>query len=267
MKIFHSCSNRGAWSIGTQLILKERGTEPPVSYESRNIQFIKENTTIPVPNIIADWEEDNGRYFMITKRIPDKSLSEVWSTMAGDDKKRIVKQTADYLNELRKLHSPRMESLGGEPLYCPLLFASEPRVPHGSFSSDDELWAELEKSLGDFSEKVRRRLRAKMPTAAPYTFTHDKLGVDNIMIQDGNVTGIIDWERAGYYPVWWETLKARPPHCREDKEFMELLLEHVPQYPGADEFYEDFSRLAHDYFEDSDYRRSVIERLEGEDEE
>lgn len=45
---------------------------------------------------------------------------------------------------------------------------------------------------------------------APYTphaitFTHGDLHFSNILVGgDGHISGIIDWEFAGWYPVYWE---------------------------------------------------------------
>ena len=40
-------------------------------------------------------------------------------------------------------------------------------------------------------------------------FTHADLHPRNILIgEDGGITGIIDWETAGWYPRYWERVKA-----------------------------------------------------------
>ena len=39
-------------------------------------------------------------------------------------------------------------------------------------------------------------------------FTHADFRPDNIVVKDGHVTGIIDWEMSGWYPEHWEFVKA-----------------------------------------------------------
>lgn len=39
-------------------------------------------------------------------------------------------------------------------------------------------------------------------------FTHGDLRPANIIVKDGRVTAIIDWEMAGWYPDYWEFAKA-----------------------------------------------------------
>ena len=39
-------------------------------------------------------------------------------------------------------------------------------------------------------------------------FTHADLHFSNIMVSDGHISGIIDWETAGWYPDYWEYCRA-----------------------------------------------------------
>lgn len=39
-------------------------------------------------------------------------------------------------------------------------------------------------------------------------FTHGDLAHHNILVEDGHVTGFIDWEAAGWYPNYWEFTTA-----------------------------------------------------------
>ncbi|KAE8136586.1 hypothetical protein BDV38DRAFT_283798 [Aspergillus pseudotamarii] len=55
---------------------------------------------------------------------------------------------------------------------------------------------------------VRIRLRRHMPPATPYTFTHGDLTNAKIMVENEFLTGIVDWETPGYFPVWWEYVYA-----------------------------------------------------------
>lgn len=39
-------------------------------------------------------------------------------------------------------------------------------------------------------------------------YTHGDLRLNNIIVKDGRVTAITDWEMAGWYPEYWEFVKA-----------------------------------------------------------
>ena len=263
VKLFYECSDRGIWSIGSELILKERGNNPP-SFEAQNLRFVKEKTSIPVPTVIAEWEEDNERYFMIITRVPGKPLNEVWSTLRNDEKHKLAKQAVNYLRELRDLQAPRMEGLGGEPVWDNPLFGDEFRASHGPMSSDNELWTEMEKALSTVPvpERARQRLWERMPTAAPCTFTHGDMNLSNFMVKNGHLTGIIDWELSGYFPVWRESVGALISMSIEDLEWKKLLLQHMPVHADACEFFIDLYCVRHPYdIETRERARKLFEDL------
>lgn len=218
-RIFYGVSGRGVWSRGSRLILKERTTRPP-NFNAVNLRFLKENTTIPILAVVEGWEEENGRYFELIRRIPGETLESVWGKLSSEEKDTIAKETAEYLDQLRKLHLRTLQCLGGQPLYSAFLLQDDDKLGHGPLSSDDELWAELEKPLKKrgVPEEACRRLQGQMPSAAPYTFTHNDLCFINIMVENGHLTGIIDWESSGYFPVWWEYTFAGIGLGQEDKE-------------------------------------------------
>lgn len=234
--------DRGVWSIGSQLIIKERSIAPP-NYEAGNLRFLKQHTNLPVPTVMKDWSEDS-RHFIVNEKLAGQTLNIAWPRLSPDERRRIAKQTADYITELRKLHSPRIQSLTGEPVYSTFLFLAGPTAPHGPFSSDQELWAELDKALVNVPKKARQRLQKMMPAATPYTFTHGDLTNVNIMVDQGNLTGIVDWETGGYFPVWWEFTSASVGLGQEDKEWKTLLQEYMPQFKEAKEFWLDFFSLS-----------------------
>ncbi|KAF2865072.1 kinase-like domain-containing protein [Massariosphaeria phaeospora] len=242
VKLFYNISDRAAWSLGPKYIFKERSNEPP-SFEARNLRFLKEKTTIPVPTVVLDYDH-NDRNFIQTERIPGDTLDTVWASLSAAEKELIAKQTGDYLSQLRQLQSPRMQSLGEQPLFSTFLFRDDFGEPHGPLSSDDELWAVWAPVLKDLPEKARSRFRERMPSAEPYTFTHGDLSTGNIMVKDGNLTGILDWETSGYFPVWWEFTCAGIGLGEEDSQWKSLLRKHLSQHKEGHEFWLDLYALS-----------------------
>lgn len=63
------------------------------------------------------------------------------------------------------------------------------------------------------------------------------------MVENGSLTGILDWEASGYFPVWWEFAFAGIGLGQEDKEWKDLLCKYMPEYTEARNFYLDFMAL------------------------
>lgn len=245
VKLFYEAGNRGAWSLGSRYILKDRGPSCP-TWEVPNTQFLREQTSIPVPDIVESWEEGD-RMFILMRRIPGESLDKAWPNLSTDEKERIAKQTAEYLQQLRKLQSDKIQSLGDHPVYDNFLFISKKDgLPHGPLASDDELWDVMKRGLGKIPEAAQIRLRQSMPSARPYTFTHGDLTDVNIMVENGSLTGIIDWERSGYFPVWWEYASTSISNSKDDREWKAILRKYMPDYSAAREFWRNYYHLCMD---------------------
>ncbi|KAL2856818.1 hypothetical protein BJX68DRAFT_253190 [Aspergillus pseudodeflectus] len=195
IKIFYEASDRGTWSLVS------------------NIQFLQQKTTIPLPKIALDWD-DGERHFIVTERIPGEPLSESWAKMSTDERESIAKQVADYLLQLRSIHSARMQGLNDEPIYSPYFFRNGYGLPHGPLSSNDELWADMDMALKEVPE------------------------------DDGRVTGILDWESSGFFPVWWEFTCAGIGLSEEDVEWKNLLRKQMHDHSKAREFWRDYYALA-----------------------
>jgi aminoglycoside phosphotransferase (APT) family kinase protein len=204
---------------------------------------LQQKTTIPLPKIAVDWD-DGERHFIVTERIPGEPLSESWAKMSTDERESIAKQVADYLLQLRSIHSARMQGLNDETIYSAYLFRNGYGLPHGPLSSNDELWADMDVALKEVPEDVRLQLRKGMPPAEPFTFTHGDLTIVNIMVQDGRVTGILDWESSGFFPVWWEFTCAGIGLSEEDVEWKNLLRKQMHDHSKAREFWRDYYALS-----------------------
>ncbi|OOF91642.1 hypothetical protein ASPCADRAFT_9566 [Aspergillus carbonarius ITEM 5010] len=249
VKLFHASRNRGIWSIGSNLILKDRGPMHR-TYEVFNAHLVRESTTIPVPTVIGSWKE-NRRTFILMKRIPGEALREAWPKLSLKEKESIAKETADYISQLRGLQHQKIQGIGGRPIYSNLLFPykrnDNPFPPHGPFASDDELWADMGLGIKNtFPKTMNEDLRRVMPPAKPYTFTHCNLAIENIMVQDGKVTGILDWECSGYYPVWWEYVCTSAATSQEDQEWKALLRKQMRDYTRARDWWSTYCIVCND---------------------
>ncbi|KAF8243764.1 kinase-like protein [Wilcoxina mikolae CBS 423.85] len=193
LKVFYGCSDRGVWSIGTDKILKERPATSPMT-EGKILTFLKQHTTIPVPTVYHEWIATNGKYFILLERMPGQTLEAAWPTLENEEKRKIVEKTG----------------IDGGPVYNDFLFFGT--APHGPMSSNDEIWeamsAGVNMGLSRLSAKARADIRDSMPKCDPFTLTHGDLADVNIMVHEGRLSGIIDWELAGYFPVWWEFAAA-----------------------------------------------------------
>lgn len=103
-----------------------------------------------------------------------------------------------------------------------------------------------------------------MPPCESYVLTHCDLNLGNIMVKDGALVGILDWEFAAYYPIWYEYVSASWGWTEEDAEWKRLLRErlnvHGDGHEDAREFWMDLRRLRK-YLDLDEKGREALEML------
>ncbi|KAJ3498590.1 hypothetical protein NLG97_g998 [Lecanicillium saksenae] len=77
--------------------------------------------------------------------------------------------------------------------------------PCGPFETEDE----LHRSMTGGSLKFIKESRPKaFVRPHPSVFTYADLCLGNIMVDAGKFCGLIDWERSGFHPDYWENCQA-----------------------------------------------------------
>jgi hypothetical protein len=211
VKCFFGCGDRGVWQLGNGYILKERplinhwGEDNSAGPDVATINWLRENTTIPVPAKAQEWE-DGCSHFSLMKKMPGESLEMAWPRLNAEEKKTCAREVVEYLAQLRTHTAPTPQTVDGAPARDKM-FAYDGEV--AMLEDKEAWWARVEKGFAKKEPAWREELKAEYPGyAAPYVLTHGDLNTGNIMVHDGHVSGIIDWEYAGYYPDWWESTTA-----------------------------------------------------------
>ncbi|KAH7333354.1 hypothetical protein BKA65DRAFT_564556 [Rhexocercosporidium sp. MPI-PUGE-AT-0058] len=167
--------------------------------ESKTIAFIREEAPeVPVPEVIHTWiDREWNRTFLILRRIPGQTLDNEWSRLAPNQRLQIASKVVEYCRKLASISSCRFESATGRA--------------HGRHVSS----VVIPRPIGPFSSKA---LASHLSAVAPesdldvgslFYFYHADLGPTNIMVVNGTMVGILDWESAAYYPKFWIATKPR----------------------------------------------------------
>ncbi|GES61684.1 kinase-like protein [Aspergillus terreus] len=227
VKLFYGASRRGVWSIGSDVILKECPAEGPKN-EAKTLEYLSNHPDISAPKLIRDWVDSDGRYFVLQERIKGQTLEQAWPALSQSQKTAIADQVVQVRQKLRSLSSNSIRTVDHGPCYLGLLFSD--RAPHGPFDSDLELWNAISLMLHNppirsFPHRALENLKKHMPKCEPYVLTHCDLNLGNLIVRDGALVGILDWEFAAYYPIWYEYVSASWGWTEEDAEWKTLLQE------------------------------------------
>lgn len=162
----------------------------------RRLDFLAKATTatninIPAPKQICDWVDQNGRHFTMTERIQGQTLEQAWPSLSEAQKISIADQVAQVRKQLRSnFTSTTIQTIDQGPCYPGLLFLD--MKPYGPFHSDQELWDALAVAYNNLPQDTFNKVKKRFPKSEPFVLTHCDLNLDNIMIRDGEMVGILD---------------------------------------------------------------------------
>lgn len=174
---------------------------------------------LPAPLVLNYGYHKNdpkGKYSYLMVRLPGKGVGEIWDSLTPEAKATVSKELKMYLDAMRAWKSP-----WGDDRICSLLGNEiwSHRVPDhlmGPFENLDELHDHM---LGNVVQYGPQTVEEYLPKASPIRelhrrrpvvkFTHGDVAFQNILIdQQGHITGLIDWEGAGWLPEYWEYTTA-----------------------------------------------------------
>ncbi|KAH0284911.1 hypothetical protein KCU62_g7907, partial [Aureobasidium sp. EXF-3399] len=190
---FHSLDDSAAvWSVAGTFCKVKKG----FLCEDKAMCLVKNRFPhVPVPDVIFSWTEGNTYFLMTTSAVGDP-LQTSWALLTSKQRVAIAKEVADYCQDLFSATSPNLCNVSGTGLsdaFLQLQIPPEQRTPQ----------------LEPLSLQQATHYFSPLEFEGPFLFMHGDLAPTNIIIQDGKVTGIIDWELAGYYPAFWIRFKAR----------------------------------------------------------
>lgn len=196
------------------------------------MQLVKEHIDIPVPEVyLATYTTSEGRLAMSI--IPGTTLEKVWDNLEDEAKRRICSETWSMIAKLRQTQKPpELQHLflcladGSPCVQDPLVAGANCISPPGPLLSDDAVRARIYECYYDANgRKYENELPSMLPRSDTSVFSHADIAPYNIMVDEKSmkITGIIDWERAGWYPDYWEYSNVMKPSMYKDwQKWMDL---------------------------------------------
>ncbi|KAL9634319.1 MAG: hypothetical protein Q9204_003046 [Flavoplaca sp. TL-2023a] len=179
--------------------------------EAMSTRYVRSKTSIPVPEVIdAFVHPETEHVCILMEYIHGRSLDEVWDTYSGTQKEQVISQLKGFLEELRQIKGTFIGSVD-ETCCTDQFFDGENKASFGPYVSEtafhDGLVRAVEaRARNTWTDRVVKFIRA-LPEH-DIVFTHNDLAPRNTLVRDGNVVAILDWEFSGFYPSYWEYVKA-----------------------------------------------------------
>lgn len=144
-------------------------------------------------------------------------LQEKWDTLDEKTKESVCRQLWGFIANIRNIPRPTelngffQCAVDGTPTTDPMLAdLNEPARP---LMNDSDVRARIYERYCHFGgRRYEHQLPDMLPRSDRSVFTHADIAPRNIMVDEqNNVTGILDWEFAGWYPDYWEYAQILRP--------------------------------------------------------
>lgn len=169
--------------------------------EAYVLRFIKDYTTIPVPEVISsDWDRITMEY------IEGQTLQQAWPILTLAQRSDILAQLRNYIAQLRALPGIYFGRFDGQGVLVPSILTRS-GGPFRTIAELQEWLVQPPKRRGSQS-MYWRQITTQLGTNYPIVFTHGDIAARNIIVRDGRIVAILDWECAGWYPDYWEYVFA-----------------------------------------------------------
>lgn len=221
------------YRVNPQTVIKL--SEPPRLTEAEALRFVRSKTSIPVPEVYdAYTDESIERGVIVMEYIEGDVLRDVWDEMPDYEKDGIIMQLRGYMEELRSIKGEFIGSVDQtscqDPIFTGDLDSFGPYADEGAFHEGIVRAVEISEE-GPWVRQTAGFVRA-LPQNHEIVLTHSDFTPRNILVRGGKVVGIIDWEMAGFFPAYWEYVKALYYPNWESKWYSEDAVEKIlPSYP------------------------------------
>ncbi|KAF7555699.1 hypothetical protein G7Z17_g1995 [Cylindrodendrum hubeiense] len=162
---------------------------------------------IPAPRLLDVCTTSEGQGHIRMDYIQGQPLDKLWPEMPAEQKKDIARQLRGIVEKMRSV-APPPQLIGA----CDATEIRDTRVHftyHYPPCRDEKgfneflLSALYEQTPPLIREAFSRRLR----TNHRIVLSHCDLAPRNILVKDGKIQGLVDWEDSGWYPEYWEYVK------------------------------------------------------------
>ena len=136
-------------------------------------------------------------------------LKYVWKNLTAKDRSVIAKELREFICQMRQIPPPEGVLIGSVTGGSAIDGRRVGSPIGGPFRSELEfnVW-QLAQLHPETALAHRKMYAAAHKHDHQIVFSHGDLAFHNIIVKDGHINAIIDWEYAGWYPEHWDYCKT-----------------------------------------------------------
>ncbi|KAF8654259.1 hypothetical protein AX16_003581 [Volvariella volvacea WC 439] len=192
----------------------KHGSPQRLLSEEAALKLIEQETNIPAPRHIDTYISTEGKIYMIMTRIPGQQLKSVLFSLSTEELKTLRQDLVRLIAQLRRVRNKSF------PLICNVLgegikYHWDSDTRSGPFNAEADFDNFM---LHKLSETRRQKLGTIISNNV--VLTHGDLHSANIIMLNGRLSGVVDWELTGWMPAYWEYLKMERLSLHQAEEIL-----------------------------------------------
>jgi aminoglycoside phosphotransferase (APT) family kinase protein len=211
--------------------------------EARNMQYVSENTNIPLPTVIDAWEADDktnpdesNTCYIVMEYIEGRLVSDIWDGLDSKGRHNIARQLYEYIRQLQTLKMDRPGPLGGGTSEGSL-FTEYGAGPFESRKDMEDWFNTRLRVCHDFGHAIQTPPGWFTGQFDELVMCHLDIHFGNLILDDQDKLWLLDWAFSGAYPPFFETASLAWKGPRE------LLAAGLSELIGSETHLEEISHL------------------------
>ncbi|KAI1931711.1 hypothetical protein LOZ65_001149 [Ophidiomyces ophidiicola] len=182
---------------------------PPAQLvEAAAMQLVRSKTSVPVPRVYNAYVDDStSRGVILMEYIHGDVLTDVWDKLDPCQRAPISFPSFDdlWMNFMQLRIGAVDGTACNDPMFCAKLGGFGPYKTEEEFNNG--IVRALQLSISNtWGDRVGRMVKA-IPSHE-IVFSHADLSPRKIIVRGDKVVALLDWEMAGFYPAYWDYIKA-----------------------------------------------------------
>ena len=208
-------SSSGAYRLNETTVIKTG--EAVRMAEAAAMRIVAEHTSIPVPKVLDAYMQDgDDTGVLIMEYVTGETLDRAWRRCDEAQKQHLTSQLHGYLCELRAFPIEKLGNIGrrigaldGSSCWDQFFPLDESFGPYQSVTDfHDALAVILTARHDDSWSRMVGTFLVSLDDCG-LALTHNDITPRNILVREGNIVAILDWELCGVFPDYWEYVKTR----------------------------------------------------------
>lgn len=208
--------------------------------ESSALQYLAARQCVSAPAWVDAHTSADTSYLLMTWT-EGECAADVYPSLTDGDRRRLVEDLTLQLRPLREhtKNSPRaISTISGDPFDDPRIpwLSNEPQNIHCYSDFARQVWIGLDRPSNRNTLKPLVQPLIER-TDVPIVFSHGDLYPKNMIFPGGlehwrrgqSRVCLVDWEYAGWMPLYWDALKATLLECDRDSDWMQVVCQLFPE--------------------------------------